>query len=101
MHPVLFTIPTPWGDLPIYSYGVMLGTSLIVAWYLIMWLGVKKEDLRRDWMANGFIVTAVTAIIGSRVLYIATNLHEFDGPLDWFKFRTGGLVAYGGFLGGF
>ena len=31
MHPILFEIPTPWGALPIYSYGMMLGFSLIVA----------------------------------------------------------------------
>lgn len=97
MHPVLFTI----GKIPIYSYGVMLGTSLIVAWYLIMWLGVKKDDLRRDLMANAFFVTAVFALLGSRVLYIVTNPDEFDTPVSWFQFRTGGLVAYGGFLGGF
>ena len=35
MHPILVEIPMPWGTLPVYSYGVMLGTSLIFAWYFI------------------------------------------------------------------
>ena len=101
MHPVLFHIPTPWGAIPLYSYGVMLGTSLIIGWYFVMWAGVRKEGIDREVLANTFIYTAITAIVGSRILYIITNPGEFDSPGDWFRFRQGGLVAYGGFLGGF
>lgn len=101
MHPILFTIPTPWGGLPIFSYGVMLGLSLIVAWYLVMWLGATREGLDGNLMANTFIVTAVTALVASRILYILTNLDEFQSPRQWVDMRAGGLVAYGGFLGGF
>ncbi len=101
MHPILFTIPTPWGELPIFSYGVMLGTSLIVAWYFVMWLGATREGLSQDAMANTFLVTAVTAIAGARGLYVLTNFDDFHSPRQWFDMRAGGLVAYGGFLGGF
>ncbi len=100
MHPVLFEVPTPWGTLPIFSYGVMLGTSLIVAWYVVMHLGQKREGLQREQMANAFITTAVVAIVGARLLYVATNPHEFTNPMRIFALREGGLVAYGGFLGG-
>lgn len=97
MHPILFEIP---GVGPVYSYGVMLGTSLIVAWFVIMWLGETKEGLDRDTMAGCFITTAIFAIVMSRVLYILTNPEDFADPADWFKLSSGGLVAYGGFLGG-
>jgi phosphatidylglycerol:prolipoprotein diacylglycerol transferase len=100
MHPVLAELPTPWGPLPIYSYGVMLGTSLIVAWYFVMYQGTRKEGLSRDQMANAFITTAVAAIVGARLLFILTNPEEFTSPARWFALREGGLVAYGGFLGG-
>ena len=100
MHPILIEIPTPWGELPIYSYGVMLGTSMIVAWYVVMWLG-QREGFHREVLANTFIITAVSAIVGARLLYILTNPNEFDSIPDLFALRRGGLVAYGGFLGGF
>lgn len=100
MHPVLAEIPTPWGPLPIYSYGVMLGTSMIVAWYLVMRRGARHEGLAQETMANAFITTVVLAIVGARLLYILTNLDEFHSPAQWFALREGGLVAYGGFLGG-
>jgi phosphatidylglycerol---prolipoprotein diacylglyceryl transferase len=100
MHPILVQIPTPWGAIPIYSYGVMLGLSLIVAWYFIMYWGHRREGLDRELMANCFIVTAIVAIVGARLLYVLTNLDRFDSFGEWFAFRSGGLVAYGGFLGG-
>jgi phosphatidylglycerol:prolipoprotein diacylglycerol transferase len=92
--------PRGWNPLPIYSYGVMLGTSLIVAWYIIMYLGTRKEGMSREVMANCFITTALCAIAGSRLLFIVTNPQEFENPAQWLNLREGGLVAYGGFLGG-
>lgn len=99
MHPILFEIPIGDG-VPIFSYGVMLGTSFILAWYVVMELG-ERDGIHRDVLANAFIVAALSAIVGARVLYIATNPSEFDTIASWFALRRGGLVAYGGFLGGF
>lgn len=101
MFPVLFQIPTPWGSLPIYSYGVMLGLSLIIGWHITMYLGDKREGLDREMMGNCYLFGAVCSIVGARALYVLTNLDSFASPTQWFNIRTGGLVAYGGFLGGF
>lgn len=87
-------------NLPIYSYGVMLGLSLIVGWYLTLGLA-EREGLPKEVMANCYVVTALAALAGSRILYIATNLDEFPTFADYFAMRRGGLVAYGGFIGGF
>jgi phosphatidylglycerol:prolipoprotein diacylglycerol transferase len=87
-------------NLPLYSYGVMLGLSLVVGWYLTLALA-DRDGLPKDTMANCYVVTAIAAIVGSRVLYVLTNLDEFHELSDVFKVRLGGLVAYGGFLGGY
>jgi phosphatidylglycerol:prolipoprotein diacylglycerol transferase len=87
-------------NLPLYSYGVMLGLSLVVGWYLTLALA-ERDGLPKETMANCYVVTAIAAIVGSRVLYVLTNLGEFSSFGDMFKVRLGGLVAYGGFLGGF
>ncbi len=87
-------------NIPIYSYGVMLGLSLVVGWYLTLTLA-EKDGLPKETMANCYVITAVAAIVGSRVLYILTNLDEFKTVGDLFALRKGGLVAYGGFIGGF
>lgn len=97
-------------NLPIYSYGVMLGLSLVVGWYLTLTLA-ERDGLPKETMANCYVITAIAAIVGSRVLYIATNVDEFrvdphdaNSALDFasfFALRRGGLVAYGGFIGGY
>jgi phosphatidylglycerol:prolipoprotein diacylglycerol transferase len=87
-------------DLPLYSYGVMLGLSLVIGWYLTLTL-CERDGLPKDTMANCYVITAIAAVVGSRVLYILTNLDEFHSFQDCFDVRRGGLVAYGGFLGGF
>jgi phosphatidylglycerol:prolipoprotein diacylglycerol transferase len=87
-------------NLPLYSYGVMLGVSLVVGWYLTLALA-ERDGLPKETMANCYVVTAIAAIVGSRVLYVVTNLDEFHSLADMFKVRLGGLVAYGGFLGGY
>jgi phosphatidylglycerol---prolipoprotein diacylglyceryl transferase len=86
-------------NLPIYAYGVMLGLSLVVGWYLSLPLAAR-DGLPRETMANCYVVTALAALAGSRILYAVTNADEFRSAWDLFALRNGGLVAYGGFIGG-
>ena len=85
---------------PIYSYGVMLGLSLVVGWYLTLTLA-ERDGLPKETMANCYVITALSAVAGSRLLYVVTNLDEFHSFADLFAFRRGGLAVYGGFLGGY
>lgn len=87
-------------NLPIYSYGVMLGLSLVVGWYLTLSLA-ERDGLPKETMANCYVIVALSAVVASRLLYIATNPDEFKQFSDVYDLRRGGLVAYGGFLGGF
>ncbi|HEY3592970.1 MAG TPA: prolipoprotein diacylglyceryl transferase family protein [Polyangiaceae bacterium] len=107
MHPILVRIPLPeWkflGDLhavPIHSYGVMLGLSLVLGWYLALGLG-ERDGLPKEALGNCYVVTAVTAVVMSRVFYYVTNPSEFKSFFELLALWRGGLVAYGGFLGGF
>jgi phosphatidylglycerol:prolipoprotein diacylglycerol transferase len=87
-------------SLPIYSYGAMLCASIVVGWFLTLELGARA-GLPRELLANCYFATALAALVGSRALYVLTNWHEFHGFYDVLAVRRGGLVAYGGFLGGF
>lgn len=96
----------PWRAIPMHSYGVMLGLSLVLGWNVTLPLA-QRLGLARDRAADCYVVTAATAVAGSRVLYVLTNLSEFRDPAThalslpaMVSLRTGGLVAYGGFLGG-
>jgi phosphatidylglycerol:prolipoprotein diacylglycerol transferase len=77
----------------------MLGLSLVVGWYITLGL-CEKDGMDRELMGRCYVFTAVSAVVGSRLLYIVTNLDRIDSFFDIFKVWQGGLVAYGGFLGG-
>ncbi len=96
MHPVLFVI----GSRPIFAYGVMLGLSLIIGWQIVMTLG-RRDGLAPSLIGDVYLTTAICGLIGARLVYVLTNTDEFDSPLQWLDITSGGLVAYGGFLGGF
>jgi phosphatidylglycerol:prolipoprotein diacylglycerol transferase len=100
MRPVLFHIPLHFWNVPIYSYGVMLALSLVVGWYITLGL-CERDGMDRETMGKCYVWTAVAAVVGARLLYVFTNLDRFESILDIFKINQGGLVAYGGFLGGF
>src|SRR4029078_1880587 len=86
------------GPAPIHSYGVMLGLSLVVGWYLTLGLA-ENDGLPQGTVANRYVFTALSPVIMSRVLYYVTNPGEFKSFWEIFALWRGGLVAYGGFLG--
>ena len=96
MRPILFHLPF---GIPVYSYGLMLTVSVLAGRWLAMRLaervGIEKKlsDRCATWTLFG-------AIAGARLLFVATNLEQFDRVLDVFAWWKGGVVAYGGFLGG-
>jgi phosphatidylglycerol---prolipoprotein diacylglyceryl transferase len=95
----------PWAPVPIYSYGVMLGTSLVAGWFLAMRFAAEDQIDPQE-AGTIYMWTAVWAIIGSRVLWFINVLTDPTAQssvsmLDLFKIWQGGLVAYGGMIGGF
>jgi phosphatidylglycerol:prolipoprotein diacylglycerol transferase len=91
-----------WPPVPIYAYGVMLGTSMIVGWFLAMRLA-KQDGISQETAGAIYMWTAVWAIVGARILFVITewNAQFAAHPLNAFKIQEGGLVAYGGMIGGF
>lgn len=100
MHPVLFELPAPWGAQPIYAYGVMLGLSLLLGWQVLMTLG-RGAGVASSLLGDVYLTAVVSGLVGARVLYVWINREEFSAIGQWFDLRGGGLVAYGGFIGGF
>jgi len=88
----------PWTPVPIYAYGVMLGTSLVVGWFVAMRFA-KQDGIDQQEAGTIYMWTAVWSIVGARVLWWITTPEAtlWDLPL----INRGGLVAYGGMIGGF
>ncbi len=104
MHPILFEIPRieflQWviGPIPIRLYGLMIGLGFILA-ILLAARQAKKEGINPDRIMDLGVYLLLSAIVGSRLLFVLTNLRDFaQKPFDAFALWKGGLVFYGGLL---
>ncbi len=94
MFPILFKI----GSLTIYTYGVLISLGFIVGIVLALHLGKKQGLPRENILDIGFYIL-VSAIIGSRIVFVLVEYEHFiDNPLDVFKIWEGGLVFFGGLI---
>ena len=102
MRPILFVFPEGLpgiGGVPVFSYGVMLGLSLVLGWYLTLHLS-DRDGIARRTSAGAIVVGIVMAMLGARGLHLAADPGSVQGWSSFFEMDSGGLVAYGGYLGG-
>src|SRR5688500_2029426 len=94
MIPVLLEL----GPLKLRAYGVMVAIAFIVGLRLAM-AGGRKRGLPDQFVLDWAALSAVSGILGARVMYALLNWSYFSqNPFDFFKIWEGGLVFYGGFL---
>lgn len=111
------TIDSP--NLPMFSYGVLLGVALIAGWFVSLRVA-DKNGLPKDTVATAYVVGAIAAILSARFVHVAFHWDDFDTWSEPVKhltasekgksamsnflarvlsLRSGGLSTYGGFLG--
>jgi len=99
VFPILLRI----GGLHIYSYGVMLFISFVVG------IGVverraKKFGVEPRKVSDLALWVLLAVVLGSRLFYVAFHWQEFSHDLikiiAFWRGGLGGLMFYGGFLGG-
>jgi phosphatidylglycerol:prolipoprotein diacylglycerol transferase len=96
MNPVLFTV---FGR-PIYWYGVMAALGFAsVAW---LWsVRARREGRPVGFGSDLAVWLMVGGILGARAAYVLANWGIYCGhPLEIFRVDQGGLIYYGGFVGG-
>jgi len=101
MHPDLFRIPLPWGGgLTIHSYGFMIMLGFLCCLYL---LGRRGRRLGFDTEAlyDTALVVLLGGIVCSRLYFVISNWRFFrSDPVQIIRIDRGGLVFYGGVMGG-
>jgi phosphatidylglycerol:prolipoprotein diacylglycerol transferase len=81
------------GPLEITGYGLMLMVAFLMGGWLIA-RQLRESQLREDYAADIVAAAVIGGIIGAKLWYVA--LTRNPGAL----FSRGGLVWYGGFIGG-
>lgn len=97
MYPILYRLPF---GVPIYSYGTALCLSVLVGQAIAL-RAAARRGLDAALLQRCCFWALAGAFIGARLLYAVTNPAQFTDLLVVFRWWDGGVVAYGGFLGGF
>ena len=96
MHPLLFE----YKFLKLHTYGFFIVVGFLCGLFLM-----RRKAEKLKWNLEHVSDVAFWALLGGfvdgRILYIITRWSEYSSsPLEMFKFWEGGLVFYGGFIGG-
>jgi phosphatidylglycerol:prolipoprotein diacylglycerol transferase len=81
------------GPLQVTGYGIMMMVGFLVGGWLIA-LELERRRLNRDYASDIVFAALIGGVIGAKLWYVV--LTKDPGAL----FSRGGLVWYGGFLGG-
>jgi prolipoprotein diacylglyceryltransferase len=101
MDQVLFWIPiktawTPHG-IPVYGFGTMLFVVFVVTTWLAGRRG-QREGMPKERVQDLVLWTFIGGLVGARLFYFIQ--YNITDPLEFFKIWNGGIVFYGGAIGG-
>ncbi len=96
MHPVCFYL----GSRPIYWFGVCVAVAFLAV--MGYWSWVARREHRAPGFASDLAFWIMLGgILGGRLAYVAANYPEYLAhPLSILRIDQGGLIFYGGFVGG-
>lgn len=102
MHPIIFKMSTPFGELPFPVYGLMM-TLAVAAASIVGHIRSRKVGINPDQMVPIYLICVGAGIAGARLLhFLGAETDAFlANPLIFFDLGKGGLAVYGGLIGGF
>lgn len=97
MHPILFN----FGWLTVTSFGALLALAFIVGLYF-MRREMERRGMDPDIAYDLVLAVAFGALVGARLFFVAAHWSDYYSkvPGDIMAIWKGGLVFYGGLLGG-
>ena len=96
VDPVCFHI----GSRPVYWFGVLAASGFGAAlWHWTVL--ARREGKPPEYASDVVLWLMVGGILGARIAYVVANWEQYaHNPMAIFRIDQGGLIFYGGFLGG-
>ncbi len=95
MYPILFYL----GNFPIYSHGVMIVLGMIVGGAITTRFLSRTIPVYETFM-EVILASLFGGILGARILYLLLYSNQFSSFKDMMSFWNGGMVSFGGAIGG-
>ena len=95
-YPILFHI----GKINFYTHGLMMVLGAALGGVILYNLA-KRDNKRTDFIFDLVIYVILGGLVGARILYLILYYNQFAGFREMLMIWYGGLVSYGGLIGGF
>lgn len=96
MYPILFS----YGPIHLYSYGFLVAVGVLCA-ILFIRQNAPSIGVTSETSVDLAMATVISGFAGARIFYVVQHWGFFmNAPLDIFKIWQGGIVLYGGLIGG-
>jgi len=95
MYPILGS----FGVVNIYSHGLMMALGVIVGGSIVYFLA-RKQKLAQKIVFDLVIFSVVGGLVGARLAYFWLYYNQFNVWYEVFFVWQGGLVSFGGLIGG-
>ncbi len=100
MHPELIHLDLPVvGQFTIYSFGAMMALAFL-AGYFVLRAECRRLGQDEDLAADILLGALIGGIVGAKLYYVFLNWDQTSADPLGMLFSRGGLVWYGGFIGG-
>lgn len=101
MHPILGSVPTPWGSVTIYTYGVLVAAGVLLALFYARCYG-RRTGIDPDRVWNLGIYMVLAALIAAKLWIVVVEGDYFwQHPREILARGTlqSGGTFYGGLIG--
>lgn len=96
MYPILFSL----GPIRLYSYGLLVAMGVLLA-ILLLRINARGTSVHPDTVVDLAVVTVISGFAMARVFYVIQFWDYFRSSLlEIFKVWEGGIILYGGLIGG-
>ena len=87
------------GFIIISTHGLMIAIGVLIA-YLFLRKEAKEQGTKIKTIDDLMTWAIIGGIVGARIFYVALNPQYYQNIIDAFKVWEGGLVSFGGIIGG-
>jgi len=99
MLPDLITFSTPYGSVPLHTWGLMITMAFLIGPWVVQ-SRAQAGGVEGDKLVGLYLVAIVCGLAGARLLHFTMAEPErfFANPLVYFRIWEGGFAFYGGVL---
>ncbi len=88
------------GPINFYTWGLMFAIAILIAGYFAL-KEIRRKKLSENHFYNGLIWSIIFGLIGARLFHAALYWQDYSQNfLNLFSVWNGGMVSYGGVIGG-